>query len=63
MIYSDGSSLIQLSLAPGKYVSSFIDPQSGKLTQDKTIINGGKMVELKNAPAGDVVIWIKKSGK
>lgn len=62
IIYSNNPDGIQVDLtkAPGTFHVKFFDPANGSVSGKEEKIKGGKIVSLKNAKHGSVVLWIRK---
>ncbi|WP_121356199.1 DUF6298 domain-containing protein [Flavisolibacter nicotianae] len=63
VVYSDGTSPVQLNLPSGSYAVRYINPKSGAVTADESSISGGQSVELKSPQPGAVVLWVSANQK
>jgi hypothetical protein len=62
IVYSNGSSPIQLELRSGIYSARYINPRTGEFVGEEMIISGGKQVEL-NSPQSTIVLWVSAQQK
>jgi len=58
IVYTSGNEPIKLDLSQGKFVFSWIDPDTGKFSSEDKEVEGGRMQQF-SATKFPAVLWIR----
>lgn len=63
IIFSNGSSPLNVNLSQGSYTVQFINPANGATLGEESTLQGGKTTTLNTPRQGSVVVWIRETQK